>query len=497
MPTPPMAKRRRASDLTERTGRLMRERLPFLRERTVIVGVSGGADSLALLHILNALRPDLGFSIHAATLDHGLRGQASADDAAFVEAAAAAWGIACTRGYTDTAARAAAEKMSIETTARRARYAFFAQVAAETGAAAVAVAHHADDQAETILMHLIRGAGLRGLAGMTLDAPLPYAPDSPCRLIRPLLDITRGEIDQYVHAHGLTPRRDATNDDLDYERNRIRHHLIPTLRTYNPQIGTALAQLARIAGEEDRFLDELLHAQTALHLEQPEGQVRIDRVVFLRLPPVLQRRLVRRMVSMLKGDDAPDLSWAQVERARAIVETGRTGTTALLSGRIRLQLAYDHLIAQVDDTDPFSALPLMQPGTVIAVRREGITAFGEGWELHAVPTSDDAMCTLSIPAGAALTLRTRRTGEVFQPLGMGGHHKKLSAWMIDQRIPSGVRDRVPLLCVNDQAAAVVWGHQWRIDGSFARPSIEPTSTQRSAVVHFRVHQRKIHEKLGM
>ncbi|MFN8447334.1 MAG: tRNA lysidine(34) synthetase TilS [Anaerolineae bacterium] len=187
----------------------------------LIVGVSGGTDSLALLHILRRL----GVRLHVATLDHGLRGAAGAADARFVVETAEAWGLPVTAGRADVRVLAKAQRLSIEAAARAARYDFLSSVAHEAGTQRIAVAHNADDQVETVLLHLLRGSGVGGLAGMAYAAPLPGHPD--LMLIRPLLDVPRAALDAYCREHGLQPRHDASNADARYRRNRLRLDLDP------------------------------------------------------------------------------------------------------------------------------------------------------------------------------------------------------------------------------------------------------------------------------
>ncbi|HEX2908979.1 MAG TPA: tRNA lysidine(34) synthetase TilS, partial [Phototrophicaceae bacterium] len=301
---------------------------------TLVVGVSGGADSLALLHLLHRLAPDLNCQLHAATFDHQLRGPASADDAQFVRQTAAAWGIPVTSGQGDVRERARRDGLSIEAAARAARYRFLAETARQVGAARVAVAHHADDQAETVLMHLIRGTGISGLSGMALQAPLPDAPD--LLLIRPLLAVTRADIEAYCRDNDLHPRQDATNDDPTYLRNYLRQQTLPHLQTLNPQITRGLTQLADIAAVEDDYMQRQL--QTMLHREaviidtenapQPE-RIRLRREIFADLHPALQRRLVAWGAGQIAGS-TQDIGYLHVVEAVALAGRGQLGAQALL-----------------------------------------------------------------------------------------------------------------------------------------------------------------------
>ena len=224
------------------------------QEQTLVIGVSGGTDSLALLHVLNQLAPRLGIVIHAATLDHQLRGAESAGDVQFVEQVCHEWNIAVTVGRTNVIELAQHQQLGIEAAARLARYDFLAQVAHNLGASTIAVAHHEDDQAETVLMHLLRGAGVHGLSGMALRSLVPNHTD--LKLIRPLLSVSRQEIEAYCVEHNLEPRHDSTNSDTSLLRNAIRLEMLPILQRYTPQVKPALARWAEIAAVEDEYLQQ-------------------------------------------------------------------------------------------------------------------------------------------------------------------------------------------------------------------------------------------------
>ncbi|MCC6805409.1 MAG: tRNA lysidine(34) synthetase TilS [Anaerolineae bacterium] len=315
---------------------------------SIVVGVSGGADSLALLHLLANLRGQPGLEdmrLHVATLDHGLRGAAGADDARFVVETARAWGLPVTAGKKDVRALADEHRMSVEAAARAARYDFLASVAQDVGAERIAVAHNADDQVETILLHLLRGASLSGLAGMAYVAPLPEHPD--LTLIRPLLGVPRADLDAYCREHGLQPRRDASNDDTRYTRNRLRLDVIPKLRDVSPQVDRRLLQLAEIAALEDDFADRALHEVIDQHVARSEGRIRLPNTVFRGLHPALQRRLIIWAVGQLGG--AADVSYVHVVAAVRLANEGNVGGRAQLKGGVQLRVDYDLVVVERDD----------------------------------------------------------------------------------------------------------------------------------------------------
>src|SRR5438105_6965525 len=250
----------------------------------VVVAVSGGPDSLALLSVLREIVPALPLHLAVAHFDHGWRSD-SAADRDFVAELSARW------GYDFHTARAAADAPRTEQAARTARYEFLRQIAATTTSTAIALGHTQDDQVETLLLHLLRGSGSRGLGAMRRrDGDLA----------RPLLDISRQDIETYLARLLLTPRRDPTTDDARFTRNRLRQELLPAIDAFDPSARELLARTADILGEEDRYLDDAI-----AHLR--DDLVR-DRVAFAKLPPALQRRLVRRLV--------PDAGFLEVEALR-------------------------------------------------------------------------------------------------------------------------------------------------------------------------------------
>ena len=214
---------------------------------SVVVGVSGGPDSLCLLHLLRRLAPESHLTLHVAHLNHGLRGAEAEADAQAVAELAAGWGLPYTIGRADVPSLAAETRASIEEAARQARYDFLQGVARAAGAGTIAVGHNADDQAETVLMHFLRGSGLAGLRGM-----LPRTALGQGFLISPLLETPRDRVEAYCAAHGLQPRRDLSNADTTIYRNRLRHELLPLLEGYNPAIRQVLGHTAGVlAGDHE------------------------------------------------------------------------------------------------------------------------------------------------------------------------------------------------------------------------------------------------------
>ena len=497
-----------SDDVLRNIRRLNAEYRLFPRGETVVVGVSGGPDSLCLLHALNALRDDLGIGLHVATLDHMLRPE-SADDAAFVAETARAWNLRVTVGRADVPALEAGLRLGVEETARQARYTFLAWVARDVGARRIAVAHNADDQSETVLMHFLRGSGLAGLRGMRpiiplsdyhllpdtalggrlsfLDAPGSCAQPSPpgdenrvpgielpsFQLIRPLLTTTRAGIEAYCAAHGLLPRFDRSNLDTTYFRNRLRHEAIPYLETLNPNLRALLRHTAEVAAADyDALRAQFETAWAQVCRSQSETSIVFDRAGWRALPLSAQRATVREAAYRL-NPALRDVSFVHVEDAVHVARDGSTGAQATLPGGVTLRVDYETLALTVAATNPHPPpWPVLWTRDEIPVTTGSVALPDSRWRFTLAPGAGSIApvlretwrAALAIPEGARLALRTRRPGDRFAPQGMAGHTQKLADFMINARIPARWRDHIPLLTVNERIA---WVAGWRVSHHFA------------------------------
>ncbi len=485
----------------------MRDLLPPLRtflaangllrpDARLLVAVSGGPDSLCLLHLLHRLRADGGPQLHVAHLDHGLRPEAAAEAEA-VRATAEAWDIPATVERREVIARGAGPMDA----ARRVRYAFLAETARATGATAVAVAHHADDQAETVLMHLLRGAGPAGLRGMRpvvpwgewagqmqnakdpmqngpanahADTDVPLPPFAFCILhfaflLRPLLSTRRLALEAYCHTHGLAPADDPSNRSPRYARTAVRS-LLGSLAAEYPYLVEALGRTAQISADDYAFIQaQLASAWPALAVEHP-GSVQLRRGAWEALHPALQRYALRRAATLL---GAPELSLPLVEAARTLA--AQPGRHMRLGPQ--LQLAVEQAGLHIARTDapahadapqlPLAELPLAVPG---------LTPLGAGWACvvsNAPPaTPSPWWVALSVAAlDGPLSLRRRLPGDRFRPAG-GRGSRSLQDFLVDRKLPQRLRAAWPILAT---PAAVVWVAGLRADARFiAAPQSQGT-----------------------
>lgn len=421
-----------------------------------MVAVSGGADSLSLLHLLLTLRDEFDLTLHVATFDHQIRGEAGAADVRFVKEIAAAWNVPCTAGSADVPELARQQRLGLEEAARQARYTFLAEVAATIGARQIATGHNQDDQAETVLMHAIRGAGLAGLRGMLPRAPLSAHPELV--LVRPLLDTPRSANDAYLHDLKIEPRSDATNVDRTYLRNRFRHEILPLLETINPQVRAALARTAAIAQEDYATLDSLLPPLTIL-----DQGLSIEHSTFLQLSASQQRMLIRKAVAQLSA--GKQASFERVQAAIDLAVNGSSTQHVELIGTVWLGINGSNVVICVRAPHPQYTLtdwPRLNPGTQITIEQPGVYFLSDGWRLRversaekpfSVRNDGPLSALLAIDPGAKIALRTRQNGDRFKPFGMKGHSRKFKEILIDMKVPVGLRNCVPLIIVNNE---IVW-----------------------------------------
>lgn len=427
--------------------------------RPVVAAVSGGADSVALLRILHELSQSGSLRLAGvAHLHHHIRESGADGDAAFVEALAGTLGLPCTTGHADVPALARRTGGSLEVVGRKARLAFFEDVAAAPTRPVIALAHTRSDQAETVLLRLARGAGPRGLAAM--------APVSGCR-VRPLLDIDRVELRDWLRARGQSWREDPTNEDVTVARNRIRHAVLPVLACVNPAVEAALARAARIQAADAELLDRLADAEAGRLVRATKETVQLDLAGVRRLPEALARRVIRRALMAAHSGHTP--GWEATE----VMLQGGDGQLDL--GPVHVELfagsavLSSRALARQCRAAGFStpvAQALEVPGTVRhpagwwEVEAVGPTCPADPLAAAAERRRSPESTQVVLDAGALgrhLTIRAWRAGDRVQPLGLGGR-KKLQDVFVDRKVPRDERCQVPV--VVDALGRIAWvaGH---------------------------------------
>jgi len=444
----------------------------------LIVGVSGGADSVALLLILAGLRESNRLGIHVAHFDHALRPD-SASDAAWVVDLAVSLGVEVTVERAAVSVKggpAASRSIRSEDAARRARYRFLTGTARAAGAVAILVGHTRDDQVETRLLHLTRGSGLRGLRGMTEESHYGLDAVSSIRVIRPLLTVNRQSTELYCSEHRVKPRLDSTNGEVDYARNRIRHRVVPQLTQINPRFGDALERLGRIAAESDDFIDEELDRQLNGLVEIDEQGWKIHRTTWLPLHRSLKRALLRRAANFLSP--GLELGARAIESAIVAADTWNAGRRLTWPGNRLVIIEHDYFeICRPSPPRPLPPDISLDPRALSSVDLGSAAENGwclnlnSSWRpaersiLRMMPRS--AMCPgrdrdrwhvdldlASLGDASGFSLRSRRDGDWIAPVGILGQ-KKLQDLFVDARVPESVRDRVPLVTTSGGVAWIV------------------------------------------
>jgi tRNA(Ile)-lysidine synthase len=427
----------------------------------LVVAVSGGADSVCLLHILVRHRVELGVELHVAHLNHQLRGAESDDDAAYVLELAEKLGVPATVECRDVSLYHRHKGGSPEEASREVRYRFLAEVVVKVGACGVAVGHTRDDHVETILLHLLRGSGTTGLSGLRPCSVLNSGErGAMLEVVRPLLGITREETLGYCRRRRLSPRSDSSNKSRTFLRNRVRLELLPLLRSYNASFDEALLRLAEITGDDTAFIEQETSFQWP-DLARAEGDVlHLDTYKMRVLPRAIQRHIFRKAVKQLRGD-LKDIESSHIEvMMESLLKPA--GKIFCLPDGLTLSIEYGRLVLAPSraETCPFPALQSTSSITV-----PGATEL-TGWRIKADVITRSTGRDNGFSANfdldkldKKLVVRRRRPGDRFRPLGMN-QSKKLQDFMVDVKIPRSWRDRVPVVSTDEQ---IVWVVGWRID----------------------------------
>ncbi len=408
---------------------------------TVLCAVSGGADSMCLLHMLWAERETGGWQVAAAHYNHQLRGAESDRDAAFVRDWCRERDIPCYLGGGDVAAAAERTGQGVEETARQLRYAFLTETAERIGAQRVATAHNADDNGETLLLHLVRGSGLQGLTGI---------PPRRGDLIRPLLTTSRADIERYLSEHDVPHVEDSTNTDTAYSRNFLRHEVMPRLRQLNPSLTAALSAAAQSLRVDNDYLNAQA-AMAAAAARWAEEDVVIQAKVLADLPPALALRVIQKLVDQMGNGTV--LSRVHREGVLQLARSGDPAGRLDLPGGLAAQRVYEDLLLTTDKDPlpPLAERSLPLPGRVV-LEEIGVTVTAEA-EFAQAPNLPDVFYLSRAKMGEGLTVRARRGGDTLALAGREGS-KTLKKWFIEEKIPRRIRERVPVLDVGGAVAAV-------------------------------------------
>jgi tRNA(Ile)-lysidine synthase len=457
------------SYLTERVCRTTERYRLLPPGARVIVAASGGADSTALVCLLRDAAVRLGIEVVGlAHFNHMLRGAAADEDERFCGHLADRFSLAFDAGRGDVGAAARRWGASLEDAGRRLRYQFLGEARVRAGATHVAVGHTRDDQAETVLLNLLRGAGTLGLGGM---------PVRRGTVVRPLIDCRHRELVEYLRAAGVPFREDESNLDRRHLRNRIRHEVLPVLESVTPSAGAALARAAESARADAEYLDELAAEALTRVLAEPAGEAMTLNVEALTgLPIALARRVAG--LALRRASGGRFVGFDQVDRLLALARREVRGPMAFPGVQASLAEPGGLVLRSVAGRSPAHAQNLRSPRTFFrrslsipgeALIEDRMTLSSElrpgGLETVGFVAPDSDLLTAVIDADLVsdLSVRFRRAGDRFRPLGLGGH-KKLQDFFVDRKVPRGERDLIPLVIDGDDR--IVWIAGYAISEDF-------------------------------
>ncbi len=443
----------------------------------IVIGLSGGPDSVCLFHILSQLKEELGIRLHAVHINHGLRPGAADEDQRYVEGLCEEYHVPCHSYSFDVNRIAKEEGISGEEAGRRVRYQSFFEVAgritAETGATVkIAVAQNMNDQAETVLMRILRGTGTDGLCGIEYLRK----ENTKGTVIRPLLDVSREEVETYCRENLLKPQIDLTNLEPIYTRNKIRLELLPYLsENFNTNIMLALNRLSKIAKEDKDYFGQRVEMLITEHavMQEPE-RIEISLQLLRSAPPAIRHRLIMRLYEHIGL--SRNITASHLEQADRLLMEGKPSSMTDFSSGYAMGISYETVgfyKKREKETTNFEYLIHMEGitdiselkariGVKILSRRDWETLEGKEKKFR----NGCGTCRLShdkiVESGRDLILRTRRQGDFIIPLGMQGR-KKLQDFFVDEKYAREVRDRIPILCLGSE---VIWVVGSRINENY-------------------------------
>lgn len=437
----------------------------------VVVAVSGGPDSMALLHLLYSLKSKYCLSIHAAHLNHMLRGLEADEDTRYVVKYCDNYGIPCTVRYVDVKKYAAECGLSEEEAGRKARYSLFSSVASEINATKIALAHNMNDQAETVLMRMIRGTGLDGLCGIK--------PVRDGLYIRPLIHTMRSEIEKYCEDNNIEPRIDSTNYEPIYTRNRIRLKIIPYIKdNMNSNIEHSISKMAEVLSEDNDYIKGEADKAYTNAASFEEGMVSIDIKHILGCHKAIKRRVIRKAIEDVNGS-LEGIESKHIDLVINMIDRNMTGDAVELPGKLKARIRYDKLqILNEPESENICYLSeitipgrtlIRETGSVVDAEIINIASFKSG-DNNSGESIESKLKTSSLfvkyfdyqKFKQDICIRPRRDGDYIVPLGMKGK-KKIKDLFIDSKVPREIRNRIPLIASGSE---IIWVVGYRISENY-------------------------------
>ncbi|EIT84169.1 tRNA(Ile)-lysidine synthetase [Fictibacillus macauensis ZFHKF-1] len=418
--------------------------------QTIVVGVSGGPDSMALLHYLCSLRESLRLTIVASHVDHQLRGKESQEDLAFVAAYCRQWDVPFSGKAIDVAAYKKQQQLtSTQVAARECRYAFFKEVMASYHADALALAHHGDDQIETMLMRMTRGSSSGALAGIAAVRPFHTGV-----LIRPFLGITKEEIEHYCKVHSFAVRQDATNDLDDYTRNRFRHYVLPFLKKENPNVHKRFQVMSETISEDEAYMIERTEEQMKKAiLVQNEQEVQVSVSTYLHMPIPLQKRAITLILNYLYKQTPSSLSSVHKESFLALLNSDHPSGQLHFPQALHVVRSYDMCSLHFLSAEQPSAYEQKLFEDQVVDVPGGTLSFELKKDIPYEQKGKDVFVCDVKSVILPLTVRTRKPGDRMIINALGGT-RKVKDIFIDEKVDRTKRDQWPILV--DGSGAILW-----------------------------------------
>ncbi len=422
----------------------------------VLVGLSGGPDSVCLLMLLNQLKEEYKLDLHAIYIDHGLRPDETPDEIKFCKELCERLNISFTTKSIDVISHAKELGLNKQEAARELRYRTFEEAALEKGANRIALAHNADDQAETFIMRILRGSGQKGLSGI---------PPVRGKIIRPLIEIERNEIEEFLNAASQSYVVDSSNIKKDYFRNWLRLSVMQEFKRKNPDLIKTISRISDILREEDNYL-ELIVTKTLMKLipKKTDKTIELFLVPLETMDKVILRRVLRRAIDAVKG--LRGINFIHIEDIIGLIKNGLSGDRLYLPKGIRVIKGYSTLILTSETPAKLGTYSLDVPGELI-LKEAGVlikaTIFERGQEVEGSRVQGKE--TIELDADkikTPLTVRGRKSGDFFYPAGFG-KRKKLQDYFVDEKVPRDERDRIPIVLSGED---IIWIAGYRADERF-------------------------------
>ena len=441
----------------------------------VLIAVSGGPDSLSLLHFLSERQLFYGIEIAGITIDHMLRGQQSLDDLLYVRAFCSRLEVPCEAASIDILTMMETEGKGMQETARTYRYRFFEETMVEKGYTKLAMGHHGEDQAETILMRLTRGAIGKSRAGIPLKRPFAGG-----EIIRPLLNLKKRDIEDYCRHYQLEPRRDPSNEKEDYTRNRFRHRILPALRAENPQYHEQFERFSEELREDEHFLQELTKAEMNKLWNIQNNEISFGIKTFHQMPLPLQRRGIQLILNYLYEELPSSISAVHIEAIQQLIRRDANSSGRLdLPKQLKIIRSYNSCcftFQELIDGEPYE-YDLPSEGELLLPNGDKLEIHRFSGHLPLAPRSHNRLYLDPTSLKFPLSVRTRRTGDKMAVKGLNGT-KKVKEIFIDSKVPGQLRDSWPIL--TDGSGQILW-----IPGiKKSKFDIEPAADTPLLVLHY-------------